>query len=96
MCDLLAQKQEAGSVDFWRKESTEKYPDFAKLMSLPTYFGYSAICSTSRVRTGIHLHKRIQPQACATILMRISSSTLKPNFEDIIRNINVPIQDTPH
>ena len=35
-------------------------------------------------------------QERTTILMGISSSTLKPNFDDIIQNINVPIHDTPH
>ena len=45
--------------------------------------------STSRVRTGTHLHKSTQPISRESFL-------LTPNFDDIIQNINVPIQDTPH
>ena len=52
---ILAQKQETGYVDFWIKESTaEKYPDLDKSVSLPTYFGSPAICSTSRLMFIIH------------------------------------------
>ena len=76
LCDLFAQEKEAGSVDFWIQEDIcEKYPDLTKLArKVLTYFGStyvreavfnnlrqsSAICSTSRARTGAHLPKNTQ------------------------------------
>ena len=88
----LAQKREAGSVDVWIQESTaENYPDLATLVrhSIISW----VFSSLQHIKSK---NRKTVTQEHTTNLMRISSTTTKPKNDDIIQNINVPIQNTPH
>ena len=94
LCDLLAQEQDAGSVEFWTQENIcEKY--YSELTKLTrkvlTFFGSTYVCESvfSNLQHIKCINRSTLPQEHATNLMRIASSTFKPNFDDIIQNINV-------
>ena len=91
-CDLHALEKETVSVEFWIQEDIcEKYPDLTKFArKVLTCFGSTYVCEAvfSNLQHIKSKNRSTLTQEHTNNLMRIASSTFKPNFDDIVQNIN--------